>query len=50
MSVVQLNAEEPMSNPPSYETLVKNGYIVVDANDVVMAPVHGEMKKEKQPL
>lgn len=47
MNVAQLSAEEPMSNPPSYETLVKNGYIVVDANDVVMAPVHGEMKKEK---
>jgi len=45
-NAAQLSADMPAANPPSYETLVKNGYIVVDANDIVIAPVHEE-KKEK---
>jgi len=32
--------------PPSYETLVKDGYIVIAKNDIMIAPVHDE-KKEK---
>lgn len=42
--IAELTVDESMTSPPSYETLVKNGYIVVDANDMV-APVHE--KKEK---
>jgi hypothetical protein len=34
-----------MTGPPSYETLVKDGYIVIAKNDMI-APVHDE-KKEK---
>ena len=35
-----------MTSPPSYETLVKDGYIVIAKNDIMIAPVHDE-KKEK---
>ena len=42
-----MTGDEPSANPPSYETLIKNGFIVVDANDVVIAPVHEEKKEKK---
>jgi len=42
---VEVCVDSQMSGPPSYETLVKDGYIVIAKNDTI-APVHDE-KKEK---
>lgn len=43
----ELSIDAQMINPPpSYETLVKDGYIVIAKNDIMIAPVHDE-KKEK---